>query len=210
MSECVPSILILGHFFVRRLRDDLDAHFDLCAAPNFHIPQSGHVFLLGTGSRTVDQVFKYDLSWGTNNLSIHAPAVVGSKLDDLAHVLRDQYKVRVVVVCQVINRNWLHTQAPHLVFYAKASLLQQYLSVVLAKEPGIFVWAHCKFSLPGRFLLYSDGVHCNSQGQYCLYWSYRGAILKALTILVFCAENLLLRLSVRDMIIAELFDNYHV
>ena len=32
MSECVPSILILGHFFVRRLRDDLDAHFDLCAA----------------------------------------------------------------------------------------------------------------------------------------------------------------------------------
>ena len=175
MSECVPSILILGHFFVRRLRDDLDAHFDLCAALNFHIPQSGHVFLLGTGGRTVDQVFKYDLSWGTNKLSIHAPAVVGSKLDDLAHVLRGQYKVRVVVVCQVINRNWLHTQAPHLVFMSK----------VLAKEPGIFVWAHCNFSHPGRFLLSSDGVHCNSQGQYCLYWSYRGAILKALTILVF-------------------------
>ena len=54
MSECVPSILILGHFFVRHLRDDLDAHFDLCAALNFHIPQSGHVFLLGAGGRTVD------------------------------------------------------------------------------------------------------------------------------------------------------------
>ena len=175
MSECVPSILILGHFFVRRLRDDLDAHFDLCAAPNFHIPQSDHIFLLGTGGRTVDQMFKYDLSWGTNKLSIHAAAVVGSKLDDLAHVLRGQYKVRVVVVCQVINRNWLHTQAPHLVFMPK----------VLAKEPGILVWAHCNFSHPGRFLLSSDGVHCNSQGQYCLYWSYRGAILKALTILVF-------------------------
>ena len=89
MSECVPSILILGHFFVRRLRDDLDAHFDLCAAPNFHIPQSGYVFWLATDGRTVDKVFKYGLSWGTNNLSIHAPVVVGSKLDDLAHVLRD-------------------------------------------------------------------------------------------------------------------------
>ena len=203
MSECVPSILILGHFFVRRLRDDLDAHFDLCAAPNFHIPQSGHVFLLGTGSRTVDQVFKYDLSWGTNNLSIHAPAVVGSKLDDLAHVLRDQYKVRVVVVCQVINRNWLHTQAPFLVFFMPKQLFYDSICLwSLLRSQAFLCGPHCKFSLPGRFLLSSDGVHCNSQGQYCLYWSYRGAILKALTILVFCAENLLLRLSVRDMIIA--------
>ena len=38
-----------------------------------------------------------------------------------AHVLRDQYKVRVVVVRQVINRNCLHTQAPHLAFNAKAN-----------------------------------------------------------------------------------------
>ena len=85
-------------------------------------------FLLGTGGRTVDKVFKYDLSWGTNNLSIHAPAVVGSKLDDLAHVPRDQYKVRVVVVCQVINRNWLHTQAPHLFFMPKQLF---YISICL-------------------------------------------------------------------------------
>ena len=78
-------------------------------------------------------------------------------INDLAHVLRDQYKVRVVVVYQVINRNWLHTQAPHLVFYAKAAVLCQYLSVVLAKEPGKFVWVHYNFSQPGRFLLSSDG-----------------------------------------------------
>ena len=43
-----------------------------------------------------------------------------------AHVLRGQYKVRVVVVCQVINRNWLHTQAPHFVFNAKAALFDNY------------------------------------------------------------------------------------
>ena len=42
-----------------------------------------------------------------------------------AHVLRDQYKVRVVVV-RVINRNCLRTRAPHLVFNAKAALFDNY------------------------------------------------------------------------------------
>jgi hypothetical protein len=104
------TILLLGHSFVRRL-----AHFDLRAAPNFHLPESGNVSLLGTGGRTVDKVLKYDLSWvkkykpdivilemGTNDLLGHTPEVVGSKLDDLVHVLRDQYKVgsAILRVCE--------------------------------------------------------------------------------------------------------------
>ena len=40
MSVCVPNILILGHSFVRRLRDDLAVRFDARAAPNFHLPES--------------------------------------------------------------------------------------------------------------------------------------------------------------------------
>ena len=95
MSSCVPSILILGHSFVRRLRDDFDAHFDTRAASNFHLPESGYITLLGTGGRTVEKVVKYDLQsvhkykpdivileLGTNDLSTHAPEVVGSKIDD--------------------------------------------------------------------------------------------------------------------------------
>ena len=62
MSVCVPNILILGHSFVRRLRDDLAARFDARAAPNFHLPESGHVSLFGTGGRTVEKLNKYDLS----------------------------------------------------------------------------------------------------------------------------------------------------
>ena len=100
MSSCVPSILILGHSFVCRLRDDLDAHFDTHAASNFHLPESGYITLLGTGGRTVEKVVKYDLQsvhkykpdivileLGTNDLSTHAPEVVGSKIDDLVHAL---------------------------------------------------------------------------------------------------------------------------
>ena len=118
MAVCVPNILILGHSFVRRLRDDLAARFDARAAPNFHLPESGHVSLFGTGGRTVEKLSKYDLSSlhkyrpdivileiGTNDLSTLRPEVVGSQIDDLAHVLRNQYKVCVVGECQVIYRN---------------------------------------------------------------------------------------------------------
>ena len=195
MSVCVPNILILGYSFVRRLKDDLAARFDARAAPNFHLPESGHVSLFGTGGRTVEKLNKYDLSSlhkyrpdivileiETNDLSTLRPEVVGSQIDDLVHVLRDQYKVRVVGICQVINRN-TPQKSPDCPFNAKAAVLRQYLSVVLANQPGIFLWEHKEFYRSDRSFLCSDGVHCNAKGQYHLYRSYRGAILKALTLL---------------------------
>ena len=191
----VPNILILGHSFVRRLKDDLAARFDARAAPNFHLPESGHVSLYGTGGRTVDKIHAYDLSLvrkykpdivilklGTNDLSTLRPEVVGSKIDDLAKVLRDQYKVCVVGVCQVVNRNIPHTWSPDCDLNAKAAVSRQYLSVILADQ-HIFLWEHKEFYRSDRTLLSLDGVHCNEQGQYCLYRSYRGAFLKALSML---------------------------
>ena len=44
MSVCVLNILISGHSFVRRLRDDLAAFF-CCAASNVHLSESEHVSL---------------------------------------------------------------------------------------------------------------------------------------------------------------------
>ena len=123
------------------------------------------------------------LELGTNDLSTMRPEVVGSKIDNLAQVLYDQYKVRILGVCQVINRNIPQTQAPDCDFNAKAAVLCQYLSVILADQPGIFLWDDREFYCSNRSLLSLDGVHCNAPGQYCLYRSYRGAILKALTML---------------------------
>ena len=196
MSVSVPNILILSHSFVRRLKDDLAASFDARAAPNFYLPESGHVSLYGTGGRTVDKIHAYDLSLvlkykpdivilelGTNDLSTLRPEVVGSKIDDLAQVHRDQYKVRVIGVCQVVNRNIPRTRSPDCDFNAKAAVLRQYLSVILADQHNIFLWEHKEFYRSDRTLLSFDGVHCNAQGQYCLYRSYRGAILKALNML---------------------------
>ena len=127
----------------------------LALPSNFHLPESGHVSLVGTGGRTVDKLNKYDLSLlvkykpdivilevGTNDLSTLRPEIVGSKIDDLAQALRDQYKFRVIGVCQVINRN----------FNVKAAVLRQYLSVVLADQPEIFLWEHKEFSRSDRSL----------------------------------------------------------
>ena len=96
MSVSVPKVLILGHSFVCRLRDNLDAQFDDCASKNFHLPESANVSLYGTGGRTVEKLLKYDLIFvlnfrpdiilleiGTNDLSHSAPEVVGSKIEEL-------------------------------------------------------------------------------------------------------------------------------
>jgi hypothetical protein len=92
----------------------------------------------------------------------------------------DELNIKVIAVCQVINRHIPHSDAPDHAFNAKASILRQYLSVVLANEPGVFLWDHRKFDYGRIDLLSLDGVHCNPQGQYILYRSYRGAILKLL------------------------------
>jgi lysophospholipase L1-like esterase len=74
--------------------------------------ESGYITLLGTGGRTVEKVVKYDLQsahkykpdivileLGTNDLSTHAPEVVGSKIDDHMHALRHTYTTFGLLGC---------------------------------------------------------------------------------------------------------------
>ena len=193
MSDFIPKVLIFGHSFVRRLQDDLVKGFDSRAKQNFNLAGSGvYVCLKGIGGRTVEKVMKHDVSsitnfkpdivileFGKNDLSYLPPEVVGSRIEELARFCRDMLKIKVVVVCQVINRNKPHSTAPDLAFNNMAAILRQYLCVVLGNEAGIFLLEHRDFSNAVN-LLSLDGVHCNSQGQYRLYHSYRGVVLKAL------------------------------
>ena len=64
----------------------------------------------------------------------------------------------------------------------KAGVPNHYLSVVLETIRNVFSWYHKGFTNPGQALI-ADGVHVNTAGQYRLYCSYRGAILKALSML---------------------------
>ena len=89
--------------------------------------------------------------------------------------------MRVVGVCHVIPRGASHAEATN--FARRADILRQYLGVVLDSIPNVFCWLHKPFSHPTKKFYLADGVHVNPAGQYLLYRSYRGAILKALGML---------------------------
>ena len=117
------------------------------------------------------------LEIGTNDLSHLRPEVVGSEIEELVHLLLQSFSIKVIGVCEVLPR------VNASVFNGAASILNQYLFDVLQPIPNVFCWRHKGFKNPSVHPYLLDGVHVNSFGQYCLYRSYRGAILKALRML---------------------------
>ena len=113
------------------------------------------------------------LEIGTNDLTRLRPEVTGSEIEELVRLP----SVRVIVVCEVLPR----ARAPF--FNDAALILNQYLGGVLEPIPIVFCWRHWGFDNPSVHPYLPDGVHVNSFGQYCLYRSYRGAILKAVRML---------------------------
>ena len=182
MASSVPSVLVLGHSFIRRLRDDLRLHFDSRADDTFGLSDDAIVHLHGVGGLTVARLRRdlgmvsslspqvVILELGTNDLTRLRLEVAGSEIEDT-------FSVRVIGVCKVLPR----VRAPF--FNGAASILNQYLCGVLEPIPNVFCWRHRGFDNPSVHPYLPDGVHVNSFGQYCLYRSYRGAILKALRML---------------------------
>ena len=110
------------------------------------------------------------LKIGTNDLAGLRPEVTGSEIEELVRLLLDTYSVRVIGVCEVIPR-------------VQAMVLSHYLRGVLDLIPNVFCWQHHGFRNPSVHPYLPDGVHMNPGGQYGLYRSYRGAILKAVRML---------------------------
>ena len=189
MAFSPPSVLLLGHSFIRRLRDDLRSHFDSRADDTFGLQDDAIVHFHGVGGLTVAKLRRdlgivsslsphvVILELGTNDLANLSPEVTGSEIEELVRLLLDTFSVRVIGVCEVIPR----VRAPF--FTGAASILNQYLCGVLEPISNVFCWRHRGFNNPSVDPYLPDGVHVNSFGQYCLYRSYRGAILKALRML---------------------------
>ena len=53
MASSLPSVLLLGHSFIRRLRDDLRSHFDSRADDTFGLSNDAIVHLHGVSGLTV-------------------------------------------------------------------------------------------------------------------------------------------------------------
>ena len=181
----VTRVLILGHSFIRRLREHIGRNTDLDA--NLHILDNIELKWHGVGGRTVLKTVQFDLSvvelfkpdvvilqLGTNDLSHLSPVHVGSAIEDLTRTLHDSLNVKCVRVCQTIYR----TGAP--IFNKNVILLNRYLKVVLEPLPYAFFWAHKGFWRAKTNFMARDGVHLNRLGQYKFYRSLRGAVLRCL------------------------------
>jgi lysophospholipase L1-like esterase len=173
-----PKVIVFGHSFVKRLYLNI---------------QRASVKLHGIGGRTVDKLIAFNLDKvrsfrpaivileiGTNDLSHSKPEVVGSKIDDLVHLLLQLPYVQIVAVCLITHR------AAFPEFNGEAFMLNQYLEVVLGCVPNVFCWSHKGFLRRVKSPFLPNGVHFNRRAQYTLYRSYRGAIRKALASLPSC------------------------
>ena len=141
----VTRVLILGHSFIRRLREYIGRNADLDA--NLHILESIELKWHGVGGRTVLKTVQFDLSvverfmpdivilqLGTNDLS-HLPAVnVGSAIEDLTRSLHDLLNVKCVCVCQTVTR--LRIVRLHLELWAR-----------LFRPTFAEQWKSCRFNV---------------------------------------------------------------
>ena len=183
MSEVVPTALVLGH-----------QGFDSRASCNFNLLGTASVHLHGVGGRTVQTPQANDLhvvrdiapdivilEIRTNDLSKLPPEKVGSAIEDLVRLFQSDFSVREITICYVIPRGIFFLHA--MLFWHNATVLNQYVSVVLADLPNISCWRHPEFNNPHRDFYLEDRVHLNPSGQYLLYHSYQGTVLKAVGLL---------------------------
>ena len=60
MASSPPTVLLFGHSFIRRLRDDLQTQFDPRADEGFKLSKDAIVHLHGVGGRIVRKLIQYD------------------------------------------------------------------------------------------------------------------------------------------------------
>jgi lysophospholipase L1-like esterase len=179
-------VLILGHSFVRRLREFITQHdpeYDLTLGLE-HITVRWH----GVGGRTIAKLNAFDLTVvedfkpdivflqiGSNDLTQRnmSHISVGSRLEEFVRQLHDEQGVKIIIVGQTIQR------AYPVSFNAKVSLLARYMKTVLEPLSYTIYWSHRGFWRPRGPFLSFDGVHLNREGQHKFYRSVRGAVLRA-------------------------------
>ena len=185
MATSISRVLILGNSFMRRLREFISSHSNDFNV-NFRLAESVVTRWHGVGVRTVAKTLQFDLpvvsSFGTdivifqlgsNDLVTFSPLHVGSIIEDFVRLLHASYGVKLVCVCQTLRRD----NAP--VFNSKVGLLTRYLRVLLEPLPYAIFWGHRSFWKARANFSAPDGIHLNGLGQYKLYKSLRGAVLRS-------------------------------
>ena len=178
-------VLILRHFFIRRLREFLAPHVSLNT--NFLLPEDCEIKWHGTGGRTVSKVRAFDqgiveiirpdivlLQLGSNDLVRGDPLSIASATEDLVTLLHDSFQIKQICVCQTLY------QISSPAYNQCVRDLIKYLKVLLEPLPYSLYWKHRGFRNSTVGLYSGDGVHLNSHDHYHLYRSLRGGVLRSL------------------------------
>ena len=123
------------------------------------------------------------LEIGTNDLSSQPPEVVIGEVLDLVDFLQSVASSTVVGICKVLPRRQRGTGLPQEDFNNRAATFNKMLEQLFDGQQSVFVWEHLEIQSLSRRVLLPDGVHLNPHGQYYPYRSYRGAILKGVSLL---------------------------
>ena len=194
-----PRALVLGHSFVRRLKDfaaqnHSDGPYDL----NLGLSNVCSIIFHGIGGRTVDKLIRNDLDkirsaspnivvleLGSNDLcdKDSDPETIALSIVALAELLITELSLRIVAVCEVTARQ----NEPFAGYNVKAALLNSHLRESLRVIPAAKCWHHRGLINPTNNAVYApDGIRLNYLEYKALYRSYRGAILWALSQVKHC------------------------
>ena len=112
MSTGVPSVLILGHSFVKRRKRDLRSNFDPRADGKFKRWGTVSVLFHGVGGCTVAKLLSPDLhvvariapdvlilEIGTNDLVVTSPEIVGSEIENLTRLGALRFSSIISTLC---------------------------------------------------------------------------------------------------------------
>ena len=192
-----PTVVVLGHSFVRRLRthvfaEQRKAPRSADPASNFGIDKSSvSVFLHGVGGLTLPNAYLelpvvaelgpdvVIFQIGENDLDRRgvSPSDLDKKIILLARIVLRETPAKLVVVSQLLSRpsprNSAYTSQLHQVNSCLKLLLKD-ISAPIFYLPHFGLWRQHD-SLYAR-----DGVHLNSEGNRKLARSLRGATLKSL------------------------------
>jgi len=187
-NHSTKKALILGHSFVRRLKEFVirDTKHQFCDTLN--IADACSVAWHGIGGRTIEKINLFDraiissikpdillLEIGSNDLCpvYSKPKTVASDILQFVKSYHDDLHVKIIIVCQICKRS----KSPHAKYNDNVSAANNYLKLALSKTEYAIFWRHRGLSNPTGNIFARDGIHLNGLGNKALYKSYRGAIL---------------------------------
>ena len=198
MAFSKSRILMLGHSFLRRLEDDINAPYKPQLHCNFGLEQC-EVFFVHDGGWKISANYKtflkevrsklaskpssFDVAIiqiGGNDLCLEhcEPLELASKIDDFGQWLQKECLVKVVYVCELFTRPRPRYVSPE-TYESRRSATNMYLETFLENTSHVKLWRHRRIFNSPNNLFIGDGTHLNNLGTKKFYESLKRSVILA-------------------------------